>query len=211
MINKKNSCIFLLTLFVLYLPSLLYAEKHIDFTGSRFNVGKGASVQIGESASITVSNIIIETNITGKGKLIVVSDNNAYIHANNNSIENLVLISANKVKLLSGLQIKNELTILKGELQLNNFDLTLCPNAKLDNSSLQRIIMNGSGSIVQQSIGIPYAAKPFTISSPVQFDFSQIPALIVNDKREAMENIFHYTLSFTPDRTPDVLVPPPKA
>jgi len=196
---------------MLNLPALLWAEEHIDFSGSYFAVHKEASVNIGESASITISNLLTETNITGKGNLILLSNNNAFIDANNNSIENLVLAAANKVELLSGLQITNELTILTGELHLNDFDLTLGPNAKLDNSSLQKIIFDGSGSIIQQSIGIPYAANPFTISGPVQFDFSQIPALIVNDKREASQNIFHYTLPFIPNRTKDILVPPPKA
>ncbi len=210
MFNNKNT-IFLLAIFMLQVTGILQAKEAIDFTGSRFSVGKGASVEIGESASITVSNIIIEADISGKGKLILLSDKNAFIDANNHSIENLVLASANKVELLSGLQIVNELTILKGELHLNNFDLILCPDAKLNNSSLLKIILNGSGTILQQSISIPYAAAPFVFSGPVHFDFSQIPALTVNDSREADENIFHYTLSFTPDRTPDVPVPPPKA
>ncbi len=100
MANKKNTII-LLAFAMLMLTGLLQAKEVVDFSGSRFNVGKGASVQIGESASITVSNIITEADITGKGKLIVVSDKNTFIHANNHSIENLVLISANKVELLS--------------------------------------------------------------------------------------------------------------
>ena len=211
MINKKNSCIHLLALLVLHLPALLSAADQVDFSGSYFAVHKEASVNIGESASITISNLLTETDITGKGNLILLSNNNAFIDANNHSIENLVLTAANKVELLSGLQITNELTILTGELYLNNFDLTLCPNAKLGNSNLQKIIINGSGSIVHQSIGIPYAANPFIISGPVQFDFSVLEAFTILNKQQVTSNIFYFQQPFIPNQTPDVLVPPPKA
>lgn len=210
-INIKNSCILLLTLFLWQAPALLLAGDHVDYPGSRFTVLKYASVNIGESATITISNLHIESNITGRGKLILLSDNNALINANNHSIENLVLASANKVELLSGLRIINELTILKGELHLNDFDLLIGPNTILNQSTLSKIILNGSGVIVQQSIGIPYAAGPFTFSGPVQFDFSVFPAIATANRSISCEHIFYYRPPIIPNRTPDVLVPPPKA
>lgn len=210
MFNNKNT-IFLLAFFMLQVTGVLQAKEAIDFAGSRFSVGKGASVEIGESASITVSNIIIEADISGKGELILLSNKNAYIDANNHSIENLVIAAANKVELLSGLQIVNELTILKGKLHLNDFDLSLCPDAKLNNSSLLKIILNGSGTILQQSIGIPNAANTFTFSGSVQFDFSVLQAFTTANSSISCDNIFYYTLPFIPHRTNNVLVPPPKA
>ena len=58
MVNNKNT-IFLLAFSMLMLSGLLQAKEDANFSGSRFTVGKGASVQIGESAAITVTNIII--------------------------------------------------------------------------------------------------------------------------------------------------------
>jgi len=190
---------------------MLSADEDSNFTGSRFTVHKDASVKIGESAVVSVSNLVIEADITGKGKLILLSDQNAVIDANNNSIENLVLSSSNKVELLSGLQIINQLTILSGELHLNDFNLLVYPNTKLDQSTLQKIIQNGKGTILQKSISIPYAALPFVLSAPLHFDFSACPSLIVENSCKPTTNIFYFQLPFILNRANEVLVPPPKA
>ena len=211
MINKKNSCIFLLTLLVLHLPALLWAEKHIDLAGGIFTVNKGASVQIGKSSSITIAKLITEADITGKGKLILLSDNNAFIDANNHSIENLVVSVANKVELLSGLQITNKLSILSGKLYLNDFNLILDPNTKLAQSTLEKIIQNGSGTIVHQSIGIPFAALPFTLSGPLHYDFTTCPFANKANRHKAADIIFYYQLPYFPEGTSAIPVPPPKA
>ena len=211
MVNKKHTILLLLAFFMFQLAGVLQAKEAVDFTGSRFSVSKGASVQIGESASITVSNLITEADITGKGKLILLSNNNTFIDANNHSIENLVLTSANKVELLSNLRIVNELIIQNGELHLNDFNLLTGHNTKFDETTLLKIIQNGKGKLLQGEIPLFHDAAPFVVSAPLHFDFSQIPAFTVSDSREADENIFYYTIYFFPERTNDVPVPPPKA
>jgi hypothetical protein len=197
----------LLTLFLVQLPALLTAE---DNTGGKLTVNKGASVHIGETSTLTISNLLTEADITGGGELILASEDGGFIDAHGYSIENLVLASG-LAELRSVLHIEGSLTILNGLLLLNDFDLQVSYECKLNETTLQKIILNGKGRVLQEGIPVFHDAAPFVLSAPVQFDFSQIPAFTVSDSREADENIFYYTIYFFPERTNDVPVPPPKA
>ena len=202
----------MLSIIVTQLPVQLSAQDCSGFTKGSFVVKEAAAVCIGEGAKITVSgNITLEADITGEGELILNSNKNTFIDANNHSIENLVLTSANKVELLSNLRIVNELIIQNGELHLNDFNLLTGHNTKFDETTLLKIIQNGKGKLLQGEIPLFHDAAPFVVSAPLHFDFSQIPAFTVSDSREADENIFYYTIYFFPERTNDVPVPPPKA
>ena len=192
------------------LPLLLSAQDIVNSTGGSFTVSEGARVTIGESAKITVAgNLTIEADIIGKGELILNSHKNTFIDANNHSIENLVLASANRVELKSGLQIGNQLTIQNGELHLNDFNLII-NNTKLNQTTLERIIENGAGKILQGEIPLCNSATPYTFTTTVNFDFANSPATIPEINRNPTNTGYYYNHPIIHNQNSKILTPPPK-
>ncbi len=209
--NKINISILLLSIFLAQAPAILSAQDNVDFAAGSFVVAEGATVNIGEGATITVpGNITLEADITGAGELILNSHKNSFIDANNYSIENLVLASANNIELLSGLQISGNLIIPNGALQLNNFNLTIKNHTKLNQTTLDKIIENGAGKILQGEIPLCNSATPYTFTTTVNFYFANYPATIPEINRNSTNTAYYYNHPIIHNPNSKILTPPPR-
>jgi len=199
----------LLSIIVAQLPVQLSAQDCSGFAKGSFVVKEGAAVYIGEGAKITISgNITLEADISGEGELILNSMKTIFIDANNHSIENLVLTSANSVELKSRLQINSKLIILNGALQLNNFNLIINNDRKLNQTTLDKIIENGVGKILQGEIPLCNSATPYTFLT--NFNFTNYPVTIPEIKRDPTNRIYYYNHPIIHNQNSKILTPPPK-
>ncbi len=192
-------------------PAILLAQDNVDSTAGNFVVAEDATVNISENATITIGgSLTLEADITGAGELILNSNKNSFIDANNHSIENLVLASANIVELLSELQINSNLIIDNGTLQLNNFNLTLNYDTKLNQTTLHKIIENGAGKILQGEIPLCNSATPYTFTTTVNFDFANYPATIPDINRNSTNTVYYYNHPIIHNQNSKILTPPPR-
>lgn len=194
------------------MPTILLGQNNIDNAAGNFVVGEGATVNINQGAKITITgNLTIEADITGEGELIINSNKNTFIDANNHRIENLVLASANSVELLSGLQINSKLIIENGTLQLNNFNLTLNYDTELNQTTLHKIIENGVGKILQSEIPLCSSATPYTFTTTVNPDFANYPATIPEINRNSKNTVYYYNHPIISTQNLEIHTPPPRA
>jgi hypothetical protein len=156
--------------------NIIVQNKHSVKQKSHIVVGSGATIHISKNTTlITASNISMQGNISGEGKLILKSDRRISIDANKHEISNLVIENPKGVELVSALQIANGLVLAEGKLFLNDFNITLTNRfAFIDISKEAAIIFNGSG-IVIESTDLPITQKQDKNPkiSPNQFKFVQ--------------------------------------
>jgi hypothetical protein len=116
---------------------------------SQLVVQPGAELHIQQGADIYVQgNINSRANITGHGNLQLNGESIQEMNMNGFTISNLVVNNAHHILMTGNTSINNSLSLLKGNLQIADFDLNINPDAVISGGNLQSFIeTNGLGKV----------------------------------------------------------------
>ncbi len=164
---------------VIGMPEVIDSRDHnlAAFRGMQSNAGAGyfmlkpnTVLHLDREAKIYINaNLVLESPVTGEGRLILHGDRKLNIDGNGHSIANLVIQNAEGVELLSRLNIKNHLSVEHGNLYMNDFDIVLeSAITRVSTLAGGAIAFNGSGRILGQSW------QPMASHGP-QYDYGQAP------------------------------------
>ncbi len=120
-----------------------------------FQLNTFTTFKITENSGVLLNaNLIINSNIEGKGNLTLSSQERIFIDANNKEINNLVIRCKTKVRLIGHLHIMRGICIQdKGEIALGDFNLILLPSTQVDILSGGQIVESGMGYVINSNQG----------------------------------------------------------
>lgn len=158
---KSQATVLILSIILTYLPVTVYGQGN-------FVVGEGTVLSIGERSTVTLQN----ANLTNNGsiasrdsELYLLSDNrDVSIEGNPFILENLSIETGeHKVLLATSLEIKKELRLVRGMLDLGSAELTLGEeNGRVSGENNEnRITASQGGEIVKMiELSIPNRSNP---------------------------------------------------
>lgn len=135
--------------YMLFFPVFLLGSEGINMPEGGGLIIKGATFfHISNHSNVLLKfNLKTSSDITGGGKLIMNTSQNAFIEAPKQQISNLELTGEHSTFLYSELFITQSLEIKSGKLYLFDNNLVITEYARIADYSFHRIIRNGRGFI----------------------------------------------------------------
>jgi len=134
---------------LLLISLLCSAQDSLSYAPTQLHLAKETNLDINHGTQINLNaNLNLHSDVKGKGILKIHSTQTTYINAYGQSVPNLSIKTKKRVILLSELKIKEEIKITEGELVLQDHNLFINENTKIDKYTLKNINEEQEGKMI---------------------------------------------------------------
>lgn len=136
---------------------------------SVFVLSPNTTLSINEDVILTVSSdVVLSSNILGEGIFLIKGNLPLLLDAHNFKIDKLHLESNSGLELRSPLTIGKELSIIEGNLYLNDFNITLANRlTRIHVGRKGKLVFNGKGVVfMNQEPLVSFNIRPISIKAP---------------------------------------------